>query len=144
MRTFRISVDIGAPPERVWQVMREVDRWHEWTKSVTSITRKDHGPFVVGSRAVIRQPKFPPALWTVTAIGPGPSFEWTNRAPGIRVVGRHSVEPIAIGARATLSLEYQGLFGGLLARMTKAITERYLELEANGLRARSENPSFHV
>jgi uncharacterized protein YndB with AHSA1/START domain len=38
MRTFRIGVDIGAPPERVWQVMNEVDRWHEWTKSVRSIT----------------------------------------------------------------------------------------------------------
>jgi len=144
MRSFRISIDIAAPPERVWQVMSDVDRWHEWTRSVTSITRKDHGAFVVGSRAVIRQPKFPPALWKVTAIGPGPTFEWTNRAPGVRVVARHGVEPIATGARAALSLEYHGLFAGFLARMTKGITERYLALEAKGLKARSENPSFHV
>ena len=144
MRSFSTAIDVDAPPDRVWQVMSDIDRWHEWTTSVTSITRKDNGPFAVGSRAVIRQPKFPPALWKITAIEPGRSFEWTNVAPGIRVVARHGVEPIAGGTRATLSLQYYGLLGGLLARMTKGITERYLALEANGLKARSENPSFHV
>jgi uncharacterized membrane protein len=137
-------MDIAAPPDRVWSVMSDVDRWHEWTKSVTSITRKDNGPFAVGSRAVIRQPKFPPALWKITAIDPGRSFEWTSVAPGVRVVARHGVSAIAGGTRATLSLQYHGLFGGLIARLTKGITERYLAMEANGLKARSENPSFHV
>jgi hypothetical protein len=27
--------------------------------------------------------------------------------------------------------------------MTKSITDRYLVFEANGLKARSENPAFH-
>ena len=144
MSAFSLSIDVAAPPDRVWQVMSDVDRWHEWTKSVTSITRKDNGPFAVGSRAVIRQPKFPPALWKITSIEPGRSFEWTNVAPGVRVVARHGVQPVAGGTRATLSLQYYGLLGGLLARMTKGITERYLAMEANGLKARSENPSFHV
>ena len=65
---FRISIDINAPAHRVYEVMSDIERWCEWTPSVTSIKRLDSGPFVVGSRAVIRQPKFPPALWTVTAI----------------------------------------------------------------------------
>jgi hypothetical protein len=93
---------------------------------------------------VIRQPKFPPALWKITAIDPGRSFEWTSVAPGVRVVARHGVAAIAGGSRATLSLQYYGLFGGVIARLTKGITERYLAMEANGLKARSENPSFHV
>jgi uncharacterized protein YndB with AHSA1/START domain len=141
LRKFSISIDIAAPAERVWQVMSDVDRWHEWTPSVTSIKRLGGGEFVVGSHLVIRQPKFPPALWTLTAIEPGRSFSWISRAPGMRVVARHSVEPTASGSRATLSLDLQGVFGGLFGRMTKEITERYLVFESTGLKARSENPA---
>src|SRR5215207_7326222 len=142
MRTFSITTDIAAPTERVWQVLSDTDRWHEWTPSVTSVKRLGGGPFAVGSRAVIRQPKFPPALWTVTAIEPGRSFTWISRAPGLRVTGLHLVEPTAAGSRVTLAVEMQGPAAGLFGWMTGAITERYIGFEANGLKARSENPAF--
>ena len=142
MRTFRITTDIAAPAERVWQVMSDTERWHEWTPSVTSVQRLGGGNLAVGSRAVIRQPRFPPALWEVTAIEPGTSFTWVSRAPGLRVVGHHWVEPMAGGSRATLSLELEGVLGGLWGRATRNITERYLALEARGLKARSEDPAF--
>ena len=142
MRTFRITTDIAAPTERVWQVMSDTERWPEWTPSVISVKRLEGGPLVIGSRAVIRQPKFPPALWQVSAIEPGRSFTWVSVAPGLRVVGHHSVEPTAGGSHATLSLDLQGILGGLWGRMTKNITERYLGFEARGLKARSEDPSF--
>ena len=142
MRQFGITTEIAASPARVWAVMSDVSRWHEWTPSVRAISRLDEGPFEVGSRAIIRQPRFPPALWTVTAIDHDRSFEWRSVGPGIRVVARHSVEPTGPGSRATLSLEYQGLLGGVTGRLTKAITERYLALEARGLKARSEDPTF--
>jgi hypothetical protein len=142
MRTFSISTDIDAPPARAWEVMSDVVRWHEWTPSITSIKRLDDGPFGVGSRAIVRQPRFPPAVWKVSAIQPGRNFTWVNTAPGIRVVGHHAVEPRGAGSRATLSLEFQGLLGGVLARLTKGITERYIAMEAKGLKARSENPAF--
>ena len=141
-RQFSISIDIDAPADRVYEVMSDTDRWPEWTPSVTSIKRLDSGPFVVGSRAVIRQPKFPPALWTVTAIDDRKSFTWTNRAPGIKVIAQHSIDATGDRSKATLSLRYEGLLGGLLARMTRRITHRYLALEATGLKARSENPFF--
>lgn len=142
MRTFSTTIDIAAPADRVWQVMSDIERWHEWTPSVASIKRLDAGPLAVGSRAVIRQPKFPPAWWTVTGLEPGTSFTWVSTAPGLHVVARHRVEPAGSGSRATLSLDLQGLFGGIFGRMTKGITERYLAFEANGLKARSESPGF--
>jgi uncharacterized membrane protein len=143
-RLFSISIDIDAPAERVYEVMADIGRWHEWTPSVTSIERLDSGPFVVGSRAVIRQPKFPPALWTVTAIDGRRSFTWTSRAPGVTVVAHHSIDAAGDRSKATLSLSYDGILGVLLARMTRGITNRYLAMEANGLKARSENPFFRV
>jgi len=141
MRTFSTSIDIAAPAERVWAVMSDIARWHEWTPSVTSIKRLETGPFDVGSRAIVRQPRFPPALWRVVAIEPG-RFTWVSTAPGLRVIARHFVESVGATSRATLSLELQGVFGGLLGRLTKDITERYLAFEATGLKARSENPAF--
>lgn len=143
MRKFTVSIDIAAPAGRVWQVMSDIDRWHEWTPSITSVKRLGGGAFAVGSRALIRQPRFPPALWKVTSIEPGRSFTWVSVAPGLRVVGHHHVEPTSAGSRATLSLELYGIFGGLFGRMTRDITERYIGYEANGLKARSENPDVY-
>ena len=138
---FSISIDIKTPVDRVFEVMSDTDRWHEWTPSVTSIKRLDDGAFKVGSRALIRQPKFPPATWKITAIDQN-SFTWENRAPGIRVIAHHSAVPIASGTRATLSLRYEGFLAKWLARLTWNITNRYLAMEAFGLKARSENPFY--
>jgi len=142
MREFNTTIDIAAPPSRVWQVMSDVDRWHEWTPSITSIRRLGRESFGVGTKAWVRQPKFPPALWKVSSVEPGKSFTWVSTAPGMRVVGRHSVEATAIGSRAILNLTYSGLLGGLFARLTRGITERYIGFEARGLKARSEDPTF--
>ena len=139
---FNISVDIKTPVDRVFEVMADTERWHEWTPSITSIKRLDDGAFKVGSRAVIRQPKLPPALWTVTEITPGRSFTWENKAPGIRVIARHFADPTLTGSRVTLSLRYEGLLAWLLAAMTRGLTNRYLAMEASGLKARAENPFF--
>jgi uncharacterized membrane protein len=142
MTTFSLTIDIAAPAERVWQVMSDIDRWHEWTPSITSIRRLGDRPLAVGTRAIVRQPKFPPALWKVTAVEPGKSFTWVSVAPGMRVVGHHQVEWAGSGSRATLTLTYYGMIGRLFARLTREITERYIAFEAKGLKARSENPAF--
>jgi uncharacterized membrane protein len=142
MTSFSISIDVAAPVERTWAVMSDVERWNEWTPSVTSIRRLDDKPFGVGSRILVKQPKFPPALWKVTAVNPDGSFTWTSGGPGLHVVATHRVERTAGGSRATLSLEYHGIIGRILARLTRDITQRYIQMEARGLKARSENPAW--
>ena len=134
---FQTSIDIAATPEIVWSVMSDVERWHEWTASVRGVKRLDAGPLRVGSRAVVRQPKFPPAMWKVTAIE-GRSFTWISGVPAMWVHAHHSVTPIPGGARATLGLHFQGPLARLLGRMTSAINDRYLAMEAAGLKQRSE------
>ena len=135
---FQISIDIAAPPEIVWSVMEDAEHWHEWTPSVRSIRRLDKGPLRVGSRALIRQPKFPPALWQVTALEPGRSFTWKSGLPLMWVFAQHSVTPIDGGTRATLSLHFAGPLARMLGRMTRDINNRYLGYEAAGLKKRSE------
>ncbi len=124
MRDFSITVDIAAPPDRVWAVMTDVERWCEWTPTVTRIERLDRGPLAVGSRARIRQPKLPPAVWQVSDLLEGRSFTWVTRSPGVSVIAKHRVEPAGNGARATLSIRFSGLLGPIVARLTRRLNER--------------------
>ena len=133
-----ISIDINATPTDVAAIMIDVERWHEWTASISSVRLLASGPIAIGSRALVRQPKLPPATWTVTALDPARGFSWMSTGLGFAVTGHHYAEATASGARATLTLEYAGLFGGLLARITRGITLRYVQLEADGLKRRAE------
>jgi hypothetical protein len=142
MRQF-VTVDIAASTDRVWDVMSAL-QWQEWTPTVKSITRLDKRPFGIGSRVLIRQPGFPPAFWKATTFEPGKGFTWVSIAPGLRVVASHYVESAGGMARATLSLEFHGVLGPWFGRLTAKTNQRYLELEAKGLKARSENPSFRT
>ena len=136
---FSISIDINAPPQRVWDVMSDVERWHKWTPSVRSIRLLGGGPLAVGRRLFIRQPKLPPAMWKVTAIEPGRGFTSRTGSFLTWVVANHWVEPFGAGSGATLSLRFGGLFGGVVARLTADLNNRYLNLEAAGLKRRSES-----
>ena len=138
MRTFNKTVDIAAPPDRVWKVMVDVERWREWTRSIKNVRRLDGGPFGVGSRARVSQPKLLPAVWTVTRFEPLRSFTWSSGSPGLRVSGSHSVEAIDRGSRVTLGLQFDGLFGSLVARLLRKLNLEYLDLEAAGLKRRCE------
>lgn len=143
MRGFTITTEIDAPASRVWIVMSDVDRWHEWTPSIRSVQRLEGRPLGIGARARIRQPKFPPAIWRVIAIEPGRFFTWESTTPGLRVVGHHQVEQAPGGlSRATLSIELSGPLSAVFWALTRGISERYVRLEAQGLKSRSEHPAF--
>ncbi|HET6763040.1 MAG TPA: SRPBCC family protein [Longimicrobiaceae bacterium] len=141
MRNFSVSVAIQAPAARVWEVMTAVERWPEWTASVTSVRRITAGPFAMGSRVVIKQPGFPHALWKVVEMRPGERFAWRSIGPGFSVLGHHAVAPGEGGCTATLSLEFRGPLGGWFGRLTRKVNERYLGMEAAGLKRRSEHPA---
>ena len=121
MRHFEISIDIQAPPATVVGVMTDVERWPDWTTTVTSVRRLDAGPLTIGSRTAIRQPRLPPAVWTVTAIDANRGFTWITKSPGVAIAGHHIVEPTPGGCRATLSLDFSGLIGGLVARLVRGV-----------------------
>jgi hypothetical protein len=133
---FTTQIEIPAPSECVWEVMLDVERWPEWTPSVSKVKKLSPVPLAMGNRVRIHQPKFPPAWWRVTHLEPGYGFTWESVAPGLRVVAQHCVEPTSTGSRVTLAISYEGRFGRWLAGWTRALNERYLAMEAHGLRLR--------
>jgi uncharacterized membrane protein len=133
------SVDINAPAERVWQVMSDVERWPEWTASISSIRFAGPPPLQAGAKLRVRQPKLPAAVWTVTRFDPGRAFEWRSKGPGLSAFAGHYIEPLdANRSRARLRFEQTGLLAGVIGALMESRARRYVEMEAQGLKARSE------
>ncbi len=143
-RRFATSIKIEADPERIWDTLVDVERWPEWTAGIDRVERLDAGPLDLGSTARITQPKLPITDWRVTEFAPGVSFSWTATAPGIRTVGGHHVVAETGGsATVVLSIEQSGFLSPLLWLFTGALTRRYVEMEAHGLKRRCEAPVQH-
>ena len=119
-----------------YAVISDVGSWPTWLDTVTSLDLLDPGELHVGQRAVIRQPRLPKAVWTVTAVDPGAGFTWQSVSPGLRVVGDHRLAPADDGCIATLSIDQQGPLSGLARLLTGRLTREYLEREGACLRRR--------
>src|SRR5262245_20157448 len=105
---FSINMEIPAPPPLVWSVMSDVERWPEWTASISRVILLSPGPLQVGNSVRVHQPKLPSAVWRVTELTPGTGFTWISAAPGVRVTARHMVDAMGSGSRVNLSIYYEG------------------------------------
>ncbi|GAB3956602.1 SRPBCC family protein [Micromonospora vulcania] len=136
---FEADTEIAADAEQVWAVLVDVQRWPEWTASVSRAERAEPGPLAVGATARLTQPKLRPAVWRVTDLTEAREFAWVSDTPGVRTRGEHRLLPLPDGrTRVELAIVQSGplavpigwLYGGLL--------RRYVRLEADGLKRRCE------
>lgn len=132
------KVTIAAPPQQVWRVMSDVENWHTWTESIRKVKLLDQGPLGLGKKARVYQPNLAPAVWRVTDWKEGRGFTWVSSNPGVHVTADHVIKPVDEGSEVTLSIKYDGIFGGVVRFLTARITKRYIDLEAAGLKKHSE------
>lgn len=139
---YEIEVDIDAEPATVWAVLADVERWPDWTSSMTLVRRLEDGPFGVGSTVRVRQPKLPTAVYTVTEHAPGQAFTWAARSPGVTTVaGHHVVSREGGHATVRLTLDQTGVLAPVVGLLAAKLTRRYVTLEAEGLKRRCESIS---
>ena len=133
------GVEIHAPASSVWDVYTDVERWPEWTASVTQVVPLDGPGIEVGKRFEIKQPRLPKLVWEVTQLDPGVSWTWRQHSPGGTTLGRHEV--LSTDDDRTLvrqSIEQRGPIGVVVGLLMLRLTKRYLALEAAGLKRHSE------
>ena len=131
---FDHSSTIQAPPERVWEVFSNVERWPDWTPTIDSVERLDAGRIHLGARTRIRQPKLPVAIWEVTELKEGEYFEWVSKAPGIKTTGGHRVISTPEGTVATATIIQEGPLGWLFGKLYAGLTKRYIATETAKLK----------
>ncbi len=136
---FERTIEIEAPRETVWSTLADVERWHEWTASVTSAELLTNGPLSLSSRVRIKQPRLKMLDWEVTEFVPNEVFTWRSSTLGVTSMGTHRVAAAA-GDRVTvrLALDQTGLLAPLVGLLSARSTRRYIDMEARGLKARAE------
>ena len=137
---FEKSIDIDASAARVWTVLSDLEAWPQRIETVDTVELLTPPPLTAGSRVRLKQPKLPEGIWDVTSWDAPSSFEWTQRTGGTTSVAGHRVEAIADDrARLTLTLDMRGFLIPIVALFYKGLTERYMTLEAEGMKRAAES-----
>jgi len=135
---FEKSIEIDASQQRVWDVLSDLEAWPQRIETVDLVELLTPAPITEGSRVRLRQPKLPEGTWDITVWDAPSYFEWTQKSAGMHMVAGHRVEALGDGrTRLTLTLD----MGGLLlpvAWFYRGLTNRYTNLEAEGMKRAAE------
>jgi uncharacterized protein YndB with AHSA1/START domain len=136
---YEVTVEIDADPSTVWAALTDVERWPEWTRSVTAVQRLEDGPLGLGSTASVQQPRLTKTVYTVTEFEAGRSFAWAAGAVGVKTVAAHYLVPRGEdGTDVRLVVNQTGPFTPFVRLLVGQLVLRYLMMEAEGLKSRSE------
>ncbi len=137
---FEKSIEIDAHQQRVWDVLSDLEAWPQRIETVDSVELLTPAPITKGSRLRLKQPKLPEGDWDITVWDAPSYFEWTQRATGATSVAGHRVEALGEGrARLTLTIEMRGFLIPIVALFYKKLTNRYMDLEAEGMKRAAES-----
>lgn len=136
---FEKSIEINAPQQRVWDVLSDLEAWPRRIETVDIVEPQEPTPIAKGSRVRLKQPKLPEGTWDVTVWDAPSYFEWTQKTGGMTSVAGHRVEALGENrARLTLTLDMRG-FLIPIALFYKGLTNRYMNLEAEGMKRAAES-----
>ena len=137
---FENSIEIDAPQQRVWDVLSDLEAWPQRIETVDSFELLTPAPIAKGSRVRLRQPKLPEGTWDITVWDAPSYFEWTQKEGGTTIIAGHRVEGLGDGrARLTLTIDMHGLLIPIIGRFYTDLTNRYMDLEADGMKRAAES-----
>jgi uncharacterized membrane protein len=135
---FEKTIEIDAPQQRVWNVLSDLEAWPRRIETVDVVELLTPAPIAEDSQVRLKQPKLPEGTWDITVWDAPSYFEWTQKTGGITSVAGHRVEALGEGrARLTLTLDMRG-FLIPIALFYKGLTNRYMNLEAEGMKRAAE------
>lgn len=123
-RSDSVSIDIASSPERVYELVADIERMGEWSPECSrcSWTKGATGP-AVGARFKARNKGGRGPSWfntpTVTVADPGRAFAFNRSSPGTgSYTWRYDLEPIPDGTKLTESFEADQPLGPAMTWIT--------------------------
>ena len=124
----RDEIEIGTPPEVVWDVLTAFEGWPAWNRDVRSVRMQ--GPIAKGS--VFRWKAGPGTIEsTIQRVEPPQLIAWTGKTLGIKAIHFWWLEPRKEHTLVRTEESYEGLVARVLRGPIQKALESALE---NGLR----------
>ena len=137
---FEQSIDIDARQQRVWEVLSDLEAWPQRIETVDVVELLTPAPVGEGSRVCLKQPKLPGGTWEVTGWDVPSYLEYRQKSGGVTNVAGHRVEALEEGrTHLTLTLDMRGLLVPVVALFYKGLTNRYMTVEAQGMKRAAES-----
>jgi hypothetical protein len=142
-RTIETTIDIDAPPHRVWAVLIDLERYPEWNP----FTPRIDGRLDVGGRLVLHvamDPGRPPILQAqrCTKVEAGRELAWTTVVGSPILLTAHrrqTLEPIGERRTRYWSADaFSGLLVPVVMGLYRARIQRGFEATAEALKRRAE------
>ena len=138
---FEKTIEIDASQQRVWDVLSDLEAWPRRIETVDVVELLTPAPITKGSQVRLKQPKLPEGTWDITVWDAPSYFERTQKTGGVTSVAGHRVEALSEGlARLALALDMRGSLIPVIALFYKGLTNRYMNLEAEGMKRAAEMP----
>lgn len=134
---YEETAQLDAPIDLVWRLTIGIEDWPAFLPTVRRTQRLDTGELRVGSSARLKQPGQSTATWTVTHLEPMREFTWECKRPGLRLIGRHLLEPSGTGTRMTLALDTAGPLAGVMSALLGGMMRTSLRRESEGFARRA-------
>jgi uncharacterized protein YndB with AHSA1/START domain len=132
------ELEISAPPERVWAVLTELDRWPTWNADVKSMQLE--GPVAPGS--AFRWKAGPGTISSmIRRVEPPHLVAWTGKTLGIKATHFWILEPREGRTFVRTEESYDGLVAKILRRSLQRTLDGALERGLQYLKTEVERKS---
>src|SRR5215470_1075234 len=132
-----------AGPDTVWQVLADVEHWHDWTPTVVEIKPLSNTGLTVGARYRVVQPKLRPAIYEVTECVPNQAFTWEQQLSGGALIAGHRLSSHDGATEVELSFTSKGLLANIVGKMFSKMISDYVATEAKSLKSRCDSLAVH-
>jgi hypothetical protein len=134
---YRVALSIGAPAQRVWDLLVDAPAYKRWNSSVVSID----GRIAAGETIKLVSAVNPARTFVlkVTTMDPPRRLVWTGGMPLGLFTGTRTflLEPGNAGCRFSMSEVYTGLMSGLIFKSIPDLTDSFTQF-AESLKTAAE------
>jgi carbon monoxide dehydrogenase subunit G len=122
---FESSIDINAPPEKVWTLIDKLEQWPQWMPSIKKIERLSKGPLTAGSQLSVTAKVNGltiKLLMTIIKFVPERTVIMQGKVLGTSLTRFYNLEPLNDKTRATIGGEVSGVLAWLARQGGQAVS----------------------